>query len=296
MRYIDKKEEPIAFVKWKVNNQHEINQRYAKYKDKGNTEITKSEQVWSLLRNDNRENPEFSKSDLRSLLINEQGGICAYCGSLILNNNNTRLEHIHSKSDRIEGTFDYYNLVAVCSGGEYRVHTVLKGETVGQIAEQYATNVALIQRLNPYLDLNLDPNLILQENDQLELKIGTEKLEINVKVNFEHCDVKKKGDPISIKPTQSDCQTKFKYEFNGIVYGNDVKDVVEKLGLNDNPYIVEDRRVIREKVRNLANILIKSDPRRFKTIKNQKLEQLYANPIQYEKMAFVHEYAWNTYL
>lgn len=290
MRYIEKKEEPIAFAKWKADKQYEISQRFAKYKDKENTEITKSEQVWSLLRNDNRENPEFSKSDLQSLLVDEQGGICAYCGSLVLKNKNTRLEHVHSKSDRIEGTFDYYNLVAVCSGGEYRVHTVKKGDTLSKIAEHYATNLSLIQRLNPHLDINE-----LQENDQLELKIGTEKLEINVKVNFEHCDVKKKDNPIFIKPTQSDCQAKFKYEFNGLVYGDEAKEDIKTLGLNENPYIVEDRRVIREKIRNLANNLIKIDPRRFKTIKNQKIEQLYANPTQYEKMAFVHEYSWNTY-
>ncbi len=289
MRYIEKKEEPANFLEWKVSNDAIIKLLCAKYKDKNDTEITKSEQVWSLLRNNSEDN-EFSKSDLRKHLIDEQGGICAYCGSIILNNHHTRLEHIDSKSDIIEEAFDYFNIVAVCSGGQYRVHTVLKGETLGGIAEQYTTNVAVIQRLNPHLDIN-----DLQENDSIEVKLGTAELEINVQVVFDHCDVKKKATPISIKPTQADCQGKFKFGFDGIVYGEEVKDVVKTLGLNDDPYIVDDRRVIRDKVRNLANILIKNDLRRFRIVKNQKLEQLYANHVQYEKMAFVHEYAWNTY-
>ena len=288
MRYIKKTSEPTDFVAWKTVNADKIKDLFAKYNA---GQITKSDVVWGLLPTKNEETRlgkgeiSYSKENLRIVLLNEQGGICAYCGSRILNNWHTRLEHVGSKSKRIEGTFDYFNIVAVCSGGQYRVHTVQKGDTLEKIAAKYATTVDYLLRLNP--------NLAFVENTELEVKIGTEP--INIKVIFEHCDVKKGSNSIDINPLQSDCQAKFKYDMNGIVFGDDVKQVIEDLGLNDNPFVVEKRQNIRERIRTTSNLLIHAEPRRFRAIKQQKLDKLYADAHNFEEMAFVHEYAWNTF-
>ena len=82
---------------------------------------------------------------------------------------------------------------------------------------------------------------------------------------------------------------------NGIVYGDNVKQVIEDLGLNDNPFVVERRQNIRERIRTTANLLIRAEPRRFRATKQQKLDKLYADAHSFEEMAFVYEYAWNTF-
>ena len=297
MRHIEKTTEPADFIAWKTAHTDKINDLFAKYNAR---EITKSEKIWAYLPTKQEEIPleqdvkSYSKMDLRAVLVNEQGGICAYCGGRILANTRTRLEHVASKSRRIEGTFDYFNIVAACSGGQYTVHTIQKGDTLEKIAEKYATTIDFICRLNPDLDCSENAELEVKiGNAELEIKIGTEN--INVQVVFDHCDVKKGSNSIAITPLHADCQSKFKYDMNGTVYGEGTKDVIDILGLNDNPFIVEKRMSIRERIRTVAIILIRSDPRKFKTVKQQKLEQLYANSHQFEEMAFVHEYAWNTF-
>ena len=288
MRYIEKTTEPADFSAWKTANKDKIEDLFAKY----NTgEIPKSATVWGHLPTKQANvqlgeaTKSYSKMDLRTVLVHEQGGICAYCGSRILENTHTRLEHVASKSKHIESTFDYFNIVAACSGGQYIVHLLQKGDTLEKIAEKYATTVDFIRRLNPNVDFS--------EDAEIEVKIGTET--INVQVVFDHCDVKKGSDSIAITPFQSDCQSKFKYDMGGTVYGEGTNEVIKTLGLNDNPFIIEKRREIRASIRQLANILIRSDPRRFKIVKQQKLEQLYADTHRFEEMAFVHEYAWNTF-
>ena len=60
---------------------------------------------------------------LRDQLIEEQGGICAYCEEKIvgLTANKQRVEHYHSKSDKSDPAknwgLDWFNLLAVCIGG-----------------------------------------------------------------------------------------------------------------------------------------------------------------------------------
>ena len=55
---------------------------------------------------------------LKQHLVDEQGGICAYCNQKILNGSNTQIEHVKDKSLFISQIFDYTNLVACCLGGE----------------------------------------------------------------------------------------------------------------------------------------------------------------------------------
>ena len=219
MRYIEKTTEPADFIAWKMTHADKINDLFAKYNAR---EITKSEKVWAYLptKQENisleQDVKNYSKLDLRAVLVNEQGSICAYCGSRILTNTHTRLEHIASKSRHIEGTFDYYNIVAACSGGQYTVHKIQKGDTLEKIAEKYATTIDFICRLNPDLDFSENADLDFSENAELEVKIGTEN--INVQVVFDHCDVKKGLNSIAITPLHAVCQSKFKYDMNGTVY------------------------------------------------------------------------------
>ena len=230
----------------------------------------------------------YSKNELRQQLVTEQGALCCYCGSLIENNSHTRMEHVDSKSNNIEKTFDYHNLAAACSGGKYIIHMIVVGDTLQSIADKYVTNVETIKHLNP--------DIYFKANEELTVRVGTEQAKIKIKVIFDHCDVKKKDKSIAIKPNQPDCQKHFKYAPNGLVYGDSTTStVVEILGLNDSEFLNEKRRQIREQINQFANIIIQNSPTHFKTIQNQQLQKLYANTGKYVEMAFVHEYFWNTF-
>lgn len=75
---------------------------------------------WSDFRNAEQGN---AYKALKELIINDQGGLCAYCEQAI----NTRLpisqrvEHFHSKSDMsqpgVNWALDWNNVIAVCLGG-----------------------------------------------------------------------------------------------------------------------------------------------------------------------------------
>lgn len=73
-------------------------------------------------------NPHFggqaAYQDCRSQLVNQQGGLCAYCEIDIRDNDplKCRVEHFHPKSDLPpphNWALDWQNMLAVCNGGSY---------------------------------------------------------------------------------------------------------------------------------------------------------------------------------
>ena len=66
-------------------------------------------------------NPDFNSADktaLRKSLLQEQGYLCAYCMRRIRDDGKTPIRIEHYEARNPENTFDYKNLLAVCSGGE----------------------------------------------------------------------------------------------------------------------------------------------------------------------------------
>jgi len=105
MRHIRKKPSPQAFEDWKKAN---------KPAD------------WSDLMNEpiHRENDflYYTKEELRSVLLIEQGHLCCYCQRRIENVESTVIEHLYPRNgeDKVQGKtkmFEYTNLMASCDGG-----------------------------------------------------------------------------------------------------------------------------------------------------------------------------------
>lgn len=61
-------------------------------------------------------NGRFSKSNLRNIMLEEQGYICAYCMGKLLEPNDAHVEHILPQGLYKDDTLNYMNLVAVCGG------------------------------------------------------------------------------------------------------------------------------------------------------------------------------------
>lgn len=135
MKYVIKNEEPTAFINWKIQEQENLNRLY----NKGD-----SNACWSHLGSEKKGDLEegfiyYSKKQLVESLLEEQGFICAYCNRII-NNDITKLpdfkensdkekksnridrvcsiEHLVSRKENIEKTFEYENITATCRGGE----------------------------------------------------------------------------------------------------------------------------------------------------------------------------------
>jgi uncharacterized protein (TIGR02646 family) len=293
MRYIKKNAEPpFDFEQWKEGKKAEIEGKCVAYeisKTKENKkEHLSADIVWNLLPSSPaKDDNDFSKAQLRTLLLEEQGYLCAYCGSLIENNNHVRGDHVTPKSLAIRRTFDYYNLVAACSGGDYIWHTINKSETLNNIAEKYATTVQFIK--------NLNPNLNFEENEIIEVHIGTNR-EIAIDTVFPHCDVKKADKEHSIKPTDSDCQAKFSYSADGKILGVDAaaKMTIGVLGLNDNPFLIEKRRNIYIRFNTILKIISAPNipKEQKKNILIKETNKTTGNKL--EEMVFVKDYFWKT--
>jgi uncharacterized protein (TIGR02646 family) len=119
MKHIVKTREPLAFVNWKTSKKTEIDKKLA--------ENVSGDIIFSLLLG-NPPHPEssatevvpFYKSNLRQVLLEEQGYICCYCNQGIANNYLTIIEHLNPKG-KLEfrsQVFEYNNLLACCNGGE----------------------------------------------------------------------------------------------------------------------------------------------------------------------------------
>ena len=63
---------------------------------------------------------QMPKATIRSELIKEQHGLCAYCMKEIKGQqNDTKIEHYKALSMDKEGALDYQNYLGVCYGGEH---------------------------------------------------------------------------------------------------------------------------------------------------------------------------------
>ena len=293
MRYIKKSAEPpLDFEIWKEEKMAKIEEKYIAYeisKTKENKkEHLSADIIWNLLPSSpSKDGNDFSKAQLRVLLLEEQGYLCAYCGSIIENNSHVRGDHITPKSLAIRRTFDYYNLVAACSGGEYIWHTINKEETLYSIAEKYGTTVQFIKNINPHLNF--------EENEIIEVHIGTDN-QIAIDTVFPHCDVKKADKEHAIKPTDIDCQSKFSYSVDGKILAFDeaAKMTIGVLGLNDNPFLIEKRHNIYLRFNKIFKILsVPSIPKEQKKAILIK-EKNSATNMKLQEMVFVKDFFWKT--
>lgn len=86
-------------------------------------EIRKSD-AWKHVEEDNAESirqvfdNEFPKSEIKTVLIREQRGLCAYCMRRIRMDSHSRIEHFIPLSADKEKAIDYGNMLGVCDGGE----------------------------------------------------------------------------------------------------------------------------------------------------------------------------------
>jgi uncharacterized protein (TIGR02646 family) len=93
-------------------------------KTQGENELTQflnghTNKNWEDFRNHHSGN---DYKNIRQLMLNDQGGLCAYCESKLdhLPEHKQRIEHYHSKSDCTGATnwaLDWQNIFAVCIGG-----------------------------------------------------------------------------------------------------------------------------------------------------------------------------------
>lgn len=118
MKHIIKSTTPKLFEQWVNDNLHTINTKIA------NNES--GDAIWALLNsslppNEYQEPHKnyYSKENLRTALITEQGYICCYCIQRIKDAPlHAKIEHFLPKDSYKANTFDYQNLHLACMGGE----------------------------------------------------------------------------------------------------------------------------------------------------------------------------------
>jgi uncharacterized protein (TIGR02646 family) len=123
MKHIDKKESPENFENWKEKyksgSEKNLEERYK-------TDISGND-LWEVLpsssiKEDRKEEGiiYYSKQELRSSIIVEQGFICCYCNQEVKNDNTSVLEHFNPKGLKQykNQTFDYKNILISCNGGQ----------------------------------------------------------------------------------------------------------------------------------------------------------------------------------
>jgi len=79
---------------------------------------------WEEMKNNPDYDGQATYHNCRSELLDQQGGLCAYCEIDIRDNNplKCRVEHFHPKSDVTHihnWALDWQNMLAVCNGGSY---------------------------------------------------------------------------------------------------------------------------------------------------------------------------------
>lgn len=104
MKFINKSESPQAFEDWKEHSQPNI------WSDLPSSKILDERREENIVY--------YSKEELRSELINEQGYICGYCQDEIKNDHTSKIEHIKARGreEYRRFTFDYNNLILCCRG------------------------------------------------------------------------------------------------------------------------------------------------------------------------------------
>ncbi len=115
MKFITKNDEPQEFIDWKVQEKERLNHKY-------NLDSLSSEAAWNHLLSNMPEFEEdgfiyYTKTKLKETLLSEQGHICAFCMNRLYNDSKCTIDHLIPKTQDLRTyTFDYLNLLAVCSG------------------------------------------------------------------------------------------------------------------------------------------------------------------------------------
>ena len=152
MRHIDKTgqkslEGKAIIDNWVIRNQAKIANLSAQ-------EDPKSDQLWKMFRK--------KKKDIQSYLLEEQNGLCCYCGcELTRRKHYIVIEHFKLKSERrnyqYPHIFDYTNLLLSCHGNKYKIYEVKSGDTWAEIAANKCTfnnnKLHQLREMNPNVDL-----------------------------------------------------------------------------------------------------------------------------------------------
>lgn len=239
MRFIDKTQcqEPADFQQWKADNAEEIQRKIV------DTDLN-SNDLWDY--------GEY-KDVVKQQLVQEQFGICCYCGSRIFADHNTAIEHLQPKSDpRYRHlVFDYNNFGASCMGGSKNiVHFLSRNESIEDVTRRFGVSYEHLEDV--FINTDFQREKFAREYDLENLEVGN-RIIIFKKLppESQHCDTRKGNNEIEILPTNPNCEELFFYESRtGKIdtNANEVtKNIVKVLGLNDNIYLVRERlRILKQ--------------------------------------------------
>ena len=254
MKYIDKTENgPEAFIAWRQLHHAKLEEMYI---DKNCT----GTQIWEYL--DNHRADDFDTRILKNHLVDEQGYICCYCGTRILKNHNTTIEHLKPKGkDKYKKqTFEYHNLLASCMGGSKDIiHKMEPKQTIKEVAEKYGIDANHLEEVyvnKEFLERDEYDLENINEGDRVVIlpSLGTSE---------QHCDTRKGQKEIDIYPTQSDCATYFSYaketgEIKAASKSNEglAEKTIAILGLNASPFLRRSRlKKINQALINIKQLL-----------------------------------------
>ena len=170
---------------------------------------------------------------LRTHLITQQNGSCCYCGSLLKDDQTTKIEHLNPKKNYRDKVFEYENLFASCSGGIFteNPHIVTEeNETIETIAQKFKCTVTFLIEINGDWIENIDGT---RQESAFALydwignrRLHFAKLKKGTKIyhqhkRFFHCDNRKGDKQIKIQPIPTDgllYSTKPEADKNPFVY------------------------------------------------------------------------------
>lgn len=113
MKYILKEvTEPMGFTNWKIQEAERL------------SILDNGDSIWEYFPSSIPAIKEegivyYSKTDLKEVIVSEQGNLCCYCNNEIKNDHTTILEHLTPKTDNPQiNTLNYFNILASCDGNE----------------------------------------------------------------------------------------------------------------------------------------------------------------------------------
>lgn len=161
MRTILKQVEPDGFISWKSANQENIDRFIAE----GKTGKVIFDLLASSLSKDEAIN-DYSASQLRKVLVEEQFHICCYCNDSIKGESlDTKIEHLLPKETYKEDIFNYLNLLAACNGGERDA----KPRSLHCDTHKGSKDPSQFQLVSPF-DNNSSTHFLFKENGEISGK------------------------------------------------------------------------------------------------------------------------------
>jgi uncharacterized protein (TIGR02646 family) len=161
MRTILKQVEPDGFISWKSANQENIDRFIAEGKT--------GEIIWKLLVSNLGKDEalnDYSASQLRRVLVEEQFHICCYCNDTIKGESlDTKIEHFLPKETYKTDIFKYSNLLAACNGGERDA----KPRTLHCDTHKGSKDPSQFQLVSPF-DSDASTHFLYRENGEISGK------------------------------------------------------------------------------------------------------------------------------